>query len=53
MRKVLKILLFIPILYISALPVYLARSSNIKPCREIQPLLKIHLIIILLQKNNY
>ena len=36
MRKVLKILLFIPILYILALPVYLARSSNIKPCGEIK-----------------
>ncbi len=32
MRKVLKILLIIPVLYIIIMPVYLARSTNSKPC---------------------
>ena len=32
MRKVLKILLIIPVLYLIIMPVYLARSTNSKPC---------------------
>jgi len=32
MRKVLKILLIIPVLYLIIMPVYLARSTNSRPC---------------------
>jgi cell division protein FtsQ len=32
MRKFLKILLFIPVLYLIIIPVYLAKSTNSKPC---------------------
>jgi cell division protein FtsQ len=35
MRKVLKILLIIPVLYLIIMPVYLARSTNSRPCRGI------------------
>lgn len=32
MRRILKILSLIPLLYLTALPVYLARSTNSRPC---------------------
>jgi cell division protein FtsQ len=35
MRKVLKILLFIPLLYLIVMPVYLANSAKSKPCSGI------------------
>jgi cell division protein FtsQ len=36
MKKFLKILLFIPVLYLIIIPVYLARSTSLKPCGGIQ-----------------
>jgi cell division protein FtsQ len=36
MRKFLKILLFIPVLYLIIIPVYLASSTNTKPCGGIE-----------------
>jgi len=36
MKKVLKILLFIPVLYLLVIPVYFANSSNAKPCGGIK-----------------
>jgi cell division protein FtsQ len=35
MRKIYKILMIVPILYLIIVPVYLVRSSNIKPCSGI------------------
>ena len=35
MRRLIKILLIIPVLYLIIMPVYLASSSNSKPCGEI------------------
>ncbi len=40
MRKVLKILLFIPVVYLIVLPVYIAVSSNSKPCGGIEIVIK-------------
>ena len=36
MKKLLKILLIIPVLYLIIIPVYLARSINAKPCKGIE-----------------
>jgi len=36
MKKLLKILLIIPVLYLIIIPVYLARSINLKPCGGIE-----------------
>jgi len=36
MRKVLKILLFIPLLYLIIIPVYIARSTSANPCGGIE-----------------
>jgi len=35
MKKLLKILIFIPVLYLIIIPVYLAGTTNAKPCGEI------------------
>jgi len=40
MRKLIKILLIIPLLYIVVIPIYLARSSNAKPCSGIEVIIK-------------
>lgn len=40
MRKVLKIFLIIPLLYIVIIPMYLARSSNAGPCGAIEVIIR-------------
>jgi cell division protein FtsQ len=39
-RKLIRILLIIPLLYIVAVPIYLAKSSNAKPCTGIEVIIK-------------